>query len=293
MPGFVYSPLLWGLLAVGLPVLIHLINMLRHRRVPWAAMEFLLVSQKKNRTWVLFKELLLLLLRMAIVAALVLVVAQPLLRNQWGRWLGGVRVHHVVLLDDSFSMSDQWVGGSAMEEAKAVIRLLGADAARQVHPQQFTLLRFSRAGRVGRNSQPDMLRETVDAAFSARLHAALDKIPVSQTAAGPHDALEAVGQLLGEGDDEHRIVYLVSDFRARQWDDSGDLRKELLRINQSHAELELINCVDRAHQNMAITSAHARRGCRCLWKWPWRISGPRRQKTWPSRWKKTAARGRA
>ena len=83
MPGFIYSPLLWGLLAVGLPVLIHLINMLRHRRVPWAAMEFLVVSQKKNRTWVLFKQLLLLLLRMAVLATLVLVrgpaaVAEPM-----------------------------------------------------------------------------------------------------------------------------------------------------------------------------------------------------------------------
>jgi hypothetical protein len=262
MPGFVYSPLLWGLLAVGLPVLIHLINMLRHRRVPWAAMEFLLVSQKKNRTWVLFKQLLLLLLRMAILATLVLVVAQPLLRSQWGRFLGGIRVHHVVLLDDSFSMSDRWAGGSAMEEAKAVIQLIGAEAARQVHPQQFTLLRFSRAGRVGRNSQPDMLRETVDAEFAARLHATLAKIAVSQTGAGPHDAVESVGPLLGEGDDEHRIVYLVSDFRARQWDDSGDLRKQLLQLNRSHADLELINCVDATHQNLAIASLAPAEGTR-------------------------------
>ncbi len=50
--------------ASALPVLIHLINMMRHRRVQWAAMEFLLASQKKNRTWVMLKQLLLLLLRM-------------------------------------------------------------------------------------------------------------------------------------------------------------------------------------------------------------------------------------
>ena len=57
MPTFLYSPLLWGLLIVGAPVLIHLINLLRHRRVDWAAMEFLLASQKKNRTWVILKQL--------------------------------------------------------------------------------------------------------------------------------------------------------------------------------------------------------------------------------------------
>ncbi len=262
MPVFIHQPLLWGLLIAGLPVLIHLINMMRHRRVPWAAMEFLLVSQKKNRTWVLFKQLLLLLLRMAILATLVLVVAQPLLRSPWGRWLGGIRVHHVVLLDDSFSMSDRWAATSAIDEAKAAIQLIGAEAARQVHPQQFTLLRFSRAGRVGRNSQPDMLRETVDTQFATRLHEALNKITVSQTAAGPHEALESVDQLLGPADDEHRIVYLVSDFRARQWDDSGDLRKQLLHVSQSHADLELVNCVDAVHQNLAIASLAPAEGTR-------------------------------
>ena len=62
MPGFVHPALLWGLPIVGVPVLIHLINMLRHRRVEWAVMEFLLSSQKKNRTWIVMKQLLLLLL---------------------------------------------------------------------------------------------------------------------------------------------------------------------------------------------------------------------------------------
>src|SRR5690606_8367227 len=68
MPSFVFESLLWwGLPLVGLPVLIHLINLMRHRRVEWAAMEFLLQSQKRHRKSVLFKQLLLLLLRMAAI----------------------------------------------------------------------------------------------------------------------------------------------------------------------------------------------------------------------------------
>ncbi len=79
---------MWFLAA---PVLIHLINMLRHQRVEWAAMEFLLLSQKKHRTWVIFKQLLLLLLRMAAIALVVLALAQPLLPDRWGSFLGGSR----------------------------------------------------------------------------------------------------------------------------------------------------------------------------------------------------------
>ena len=38
---FLNPVLLWGTLGVSVPIVIHLINLLRHRRVEWAAMEFL------------------------------------------------------------------------------------------------------------------------------------------------------------------------------------------------------------------------------------------------------------
>ncbi|HWL74876.1 MAG TPA: BatA domain-containing protein, partial [Burkholderiaceae bacterium] len=81
MPDFVHPSLLTiGLPLIAVPILIHLINKVRQRRVRWAAMEFLLQSQRRNRTWVLLTQLLLLLLRMGAVAAVVLMVAQPVLR---------------------------------------------------------------------------------------------------------------------------------------------------------------------------------------------------------------------
>ena len=130
MPSFLHPALFWtlGLPTLGvvaLPVLIHLINMMRHRRLEWAAMEFLLVSQKKHRTWVILKQLLLLLLRMAAVAAVVLMVAQPRLHSQVADLLGGTRTHHIVLLDDSFSMSDRWADTDAFSEAKKVVDRIG------------------------------------------------------------------------------------------------------------------------------------------------------------------------
>jgi hypothetical protein len=96
MPSFVHPLLLWGLAIAAVPVLIHLINMLRHRRVEWAAMEFLIVSQKKHRTWIILKQLLLLLLRIAAIVAVVLLVAEPLLSGRLSRLFGRVKTHHVI-----------------------------------------------------------------------------------------------------------------------------------------------------------------------------------------------------
>lgn len=253
MPSFLHTPLLWGLLAVGVPVLIHLINMLRHRRVRWAAMEFLLVSQKKNRTWVLLKQLLLLLLRMTAIAVLVLTVAKPRLSAQFAGLFGSATTHHIVLLDDSYSMSDRWDETSAFEEAKAVVQRLGEQTARETQSQTFTLLRLSRAGQTAHGTRPDLLQEPVGPDFTQRLQEAIHDLAPSQTAAGPIPALEAMEQLMGESAADQRMVYLVSDFRARQWTDAGDLRRHLAKIQQSGAMLHLLHCVDDTHANLAIT----------------------------------------
>lgn len=262
MANFVHLPLLWGLALLALPVLIHLINMFRHRRVRWAAMEFLLASQRKNRTWILLRQLLLLLLRMAAVALVVLVVAQPLLPNELMRLLGGSQTHHIVLLDDSFSMSDRWADTSAWDEARTVVRQIADQAGQQVDPQTFTLIRFSRAGRTQRGTQPDMLEESVDSDFPDALDRLLRTMAPSQSAAGPSTAIRAIDQLLAPSQRERRIVYLVSDFRARPWADAVELRTPLLEMDRAGAELVLVHCVDAAHPNLAISRLAPAEGTR-------------------------------
>ena len=217
-------------------MLIHLINMMRHRRVEWAAMEFLLLSQKKHRTWVILKQLLLLLLRMLAVAAVVLMVAQPLLRNQLGNLLGGTRTHHIVLLDDSFSMSDRWADTDAFAEAKKVVERIGANAARQDRLQSFTLLRFSRAQRSQRAAEPDLLKQPVGSEFGDKIDGAAGQD--EGHADGRRAAARACrpsASCWATNDGEQRILYLVSDFRARQWNEPADLRKELLRTERRRA----------------------------------------------------------
>lgn len=251
---FLHASLLAGFAFVALPVLIHLINLMRHRRVRWAAMSFLLASQKTSRTRVLFKQLLLLLMRMAAIALIVLVVAKPVVHSQWGRWFGNVKTHHVVLLDDSYSMSDRWADTSAFQQAKAVVGQIAEDAARQVNPQELTLLRFSRTARADRATQPDFAREPVDASLVETLRERLNRMTPSQTAAGPAKAMEAVSQLLGEPADERRVVYVVTDVRARQWNEPGELRQRLVDLNEAGATVVMVACAREQHANLAVTS---------------------------------------
>ncbi|MFN9369239.1 MAG: BatA domain-containing protein [Planctomycetia bacterium] len=107
MPTFDFPTLFWwGLPVVAAPLAIHLINLLRQRRVKFAALEFLLASQRRYRTRVLLRQVLLLLLRTALLLGLVLALAQPRWRQAIGGLLGAGRVAHLVLLDDTLSMAD-------------------------------------------------------------------------------------------------------------------------------------------------------------------------------------------
>jgi len=56
-----------GAALVSAAILIHLINRMRFKRIRWAAMEFLLKSQKRNRRRLIIEQLILLALRCLLV----------------------------------------------------------------------------------------------------------------------------------------------------------------------------------------------------------------------------------
>src|SRR5882724_7905962 len=90
---------------ISSPIIIHLINRMRFKRVRWAAMEFLLKSQKRNRRRLIIEQLLLLLLRILLVLLAAFVVARFI-----GFFFGPVQPQtsqHILLLDDTPSMTDQ------------------------------------------------------------------------------------------------------------------------------------------------------------------------------------------
>lgn len=261
MIGFLHPALLWGLSLVAIPIVIHLINLTRRRRVRWAAMEFLLASLKKNRTWILLKELLLLLARCAAVAAVALMLARPNSESGLGRLLGAGRVHHLVLVDDSYSMSDQDAAGSAFRRALDVVERIGDHAAQESTEQLFTLLRYSRAGGT-RGTRADLLAQKVDSGFGVKLNEALSGMEGSQAAAGPASALAAIRELAGADEQDRRVLYLISDFREGDWDESNDLPQSLDELESLGVEIHLVDCVEQTHENLAITALAPREATR-------------------------------
>src|SRR3981081_4548194 len=87
---------------VSVPIIIHLINRMRFKRIRWAAMEFLLKAQKRRRTQL--EQLLLLFLRCLLIALFGFLVSR-FVSSAFANF--GSKQHlHVVLLDDTLSMRE-------------------------------------------------------------------------------------------------------------------------------------------------------------------------------------------
>ena len=69
---------LLGLLLAFAPIIIHLLNLLRHRTVPWAATRFLFQARKSSSRLSKLKRWLILLVRVLALAALAFMIARPM-----------------------------------------------------------------------------------------------------------------------------------------------------------------------------------------------------------------------
>lgn len=244
MPEFINPAFLTGTALVASPIIIHLINRMRFRRVRWATMEFLLESQRKNRRRVLLKQLLLLLMRILIILLFVFLVARPYVGTNM--LLGDEQTHDVIILDDSCSMNDRWADTSSFAQARNTVLQLAQAAASKPGTHKFTLLRLSRIG------QPDLLRESIDHGALARINGIMESMEATH---GVHKLLKGIKEaerLFTQDKGLNKSLHIVSDFRAHDWLTEDALAKELTLIQEGDVTLNFIRTVNEQHQNQSL-----------------------------------------
>ncbi len=187
--------LLWGVAAVSVPILIHLMLRQRPRPRPWAAMRWLAAALQVAQRRYKLTNLLLLLLRCLVVALAALAVARP---NLAGLGSGG---RLVLAIDVTASMGPRADASGPLAETKAAL----AEAAL---PDRITVVAIGERARV----MADGGRREALAAL-ARLEAlplpgGVDR--AAESAAGA----DLIGALAPDAD-----VVVISDFQQ----DDGDL----------------------------------------------------------------------
>ena len=108
--------ILWGLLAVLIPIIIHLFNFQRYKKVYFTNVRFLQQLQQQSRRQSVLRHWLALLFRILAIAFLVLAFAKPYIPSTLGSFpeaSGAVGIY----IDNSFSMETEGYKGFLIDEA--------------------------------------------------------------------------------------------------------------------------------------------------------------------------------
>jgi hypothetical protein len=236
-----------GAALVSAPIIIHLINRMRFRRVRWAAMEFLLKAQKRMRRKMIIEQLILLFLRCLLVFLVGLLFARFLGFNP----LEGKETRptlHVVILDDTPSMAD--TGGEqagnkdAFSEARRQIteKILPA-AAEATTAQRIRILKLSTLTDIV-NPDPSKDPEQINSVSIERIKGLLgaEQVATVRTSllAGVNKAKELLDSV--SASDTARVLHIVSDLRAVDWSQEGEgLSQAIQELNNAGVRIHLLD----------------------------------------------------
>jgi hypothetical protein len=179
---FLNPLLLFGIIGIASPIIIHLLAKKRIKRTLWAAMKYLKIVVEKNQKRLTLEDLILLILRCLVLIALALAMARPSFKQGGFGGFGGSNEAAIILLDNSASMSQSDGVSSKFEKAKksaeealdalpagsSVAVWLVSDVVKNVIPEparDFALARkiIREAQRTDRGSEmPAALRQAVD-----------------------------------------------------------------------------------------------------------------------------------
>lgn len=236
-----------GLALASVPIIIHLLNRLRHRKVQFAAMEFLLQSDEQNRRRLIIEQLLLLLLRIIAVLLVMFLLARLILSssNMW--LLKGASSHHVVILDDTLSMRQQVGDSTVFEKGIAALeQLLSQDGGRSGTLQVSVLTMTS-------PERPLISDRRLDGALVQELIPRLRNLKCSYQSASMVSALQAAENILAADTGISPAVHIITDLRASDWQQQPEVSNAVKALELIDAQISLVQIPELQADNIALS----------------------------------------
>ncbi len=208
---FKYPELLWALLLLIIPVIIHLFQLRRYKKTAFTNVMLLqkVVSQtRKSHT---LKKWLLLITRMLLFASLILAFAQPYMARE------GVfqKVARIIYLDDSFSTQARSEKGELLQQA--IQELL------QLLPSEEPMSLFTNV-------------ETYSDVSPASIKNELIGLPHTYNQFRMDDILIKAGTMYGSEENSSKELLVISDFQERMFSFNDSVTDMDLHLIQLEAE---------------------------------------------------------
>ena len=225
--------LLFGSLALAIPVLIHLVRREKSEIIPFSSLMFLLKVPKRSIRQQKIKNLLLMALRLLILALLVGAFARPYMTQPAKPPVNGTANRGiVVMLDNSYSMRY----GNNFDRLKA-------EAQKRIDSMRAS----DRMAIIAFNENATLLsRPTSD---KNALKAVVDALQPSYAGTRYYEAFTLADRALNEFGGDQKQLVLISDFQRNGWNRSS--RESIIGAN---VKTETVNLAVQNPNNVGIDS---------------------------------------
>jgi hypothetical protein len=200
--GFLNSLFLFALGAMALPIIIHILNRRRLRKVPFSSLEFIVELSRRRMSKINLRRWIILLLRTLAVVLLVTAFARPTVQRNAAFFLPGEAPKHVVIcLDVSGSMGVERETGTVFTDAQRLAKTVVDESGSN---DLLNVITFA--------SRSDILFDT-GTRNKQIVKNVIDDIEVTSERTSLQKAVEAAVSLIGKSELRYGEVYVVSDFR--------------------------------------------------------------------------------
>jgi hypothetical protein len=197
---FLNPAVLFGLLAASIPIIIHLLNLRKLKKIDFSTLQFLKELQKNKIRKIKIKQWLLLALRVFIILAIVTAFARPTLVGvSIGGTTSAAKTTAVFILDDTFSMSVVDQDGSYFNQATETLKDL--------------LMQFEEGDEFGLvlvSHQQDEIEMTSNL---SKFKQEIDAANISFASGKLNNAIVKASQLIGAAKNFNKEIYLFTDFQ--------------------------------------------------------------------------------
>ena len=220
---WLYPLFLWALLALLIPIIIHLFNFRRYKKIAFTNVRFLKQINQKTKSGNQLKKYLILGSRLLALAFLVFAFAQPVITNK-NNQLNSKKQLVSIVLDNSYSMNNIGEEGPLLEASKNRARaIINASA----NNNEFNIITANVDEALLHNTNKQTALEN------------LDKIKISAGSKSFSQLLSVQQRLLAKSE-LIKSSYIISDFQKNNpitiTQSDSSVKQTLVKINAENAE---------------------------------------------------------
>lgn len=239
---FLNPSILIALSAVSIPILIHLLNLRKIRKVEFSTLMFLKEIQKSKMRRIKLKQVILLLLRIFTIVFLVLSFARPVYEGYAGNTDTRASSTTLIFIDDSFSMNARDNSGFYLDQAKEIVKKI-----LQNHKESDDIyfIPSSQIAMKDKKLQYESYKEILDS---------LNALKYSLRPASVTEMLNLSDEILTDSKNPVKEIFIISDFQRNNFNMNLNAAVEFSNIKDNSVNTYLIDISDREVSNLSLDS---------------------------------------